>query len=86
MNELDRFQQLVIAARGERVPPIDVTAGVLADIRSTVARRGNHAPLVLISSLSVLAASITAAVAAQMWLELVDPLSVFFDSLTMVMQ
>ena len=85
MNELDRFQQLAAAARAERVPSIDVKAQVLRGIRGAVARRGMNGPLVLVSGLSLLAASITAAVAMEMWQEL-NPLALFFDSLSMVMQ
>jgi hypothetical protein len=86
MNELNRFEQLVAGARAERVPPIDVTTQVLRGIRAMAAPRGIDGPLVLVSGISALAASVVAALAAEMWLELVDPLSGFFNSLTMVMQ
>jgi hypothetical protein len=86
MNEFSRFEQLAAQARAERVPPIDVTVPVLRNIRSAVAEHSINGPLAVVSGFSLLAASIMAAVAAQMWSELVDPLSVLFDSLMMVMQ
>ena len=86
MNEFDRFEQLAAAARAEPVPPLDVRTHVLREIRGMVTRRGIDAPLVLLSGVSVLVASIVAAMAAEVWEVLLNPLSAFFNSLTMVMQ
>jgi len=90
MNELERFELLARAARSEPVPPLDVTARVLARIRPAEARRAQEppleeVPLLAASGLAALAATIMVVVAVDAWAPLVDPLAGLFTPLMMVM-
>jgi hypothetical protein len=90
MNALEKFAQLAARSRAEAAPRVDVTTGVLGDIRQAarqVARAESfNPPLLVFSGLSLLAASIVAVLAIQSWEMLADPLAGLFDSLTMVMR
>lgn len=86
MNELERFERLASQARGDPVPPIDVAARVVRDLRSGVSRGEPSGPLWVLSGLSVVAALIVSAVAIESWSALTDPLAGLFYPLTMVMQ
>jgi hypothetical protein len=90
MNKLEQFELLASAARRERVPRLDVTARVLARIRPAEARRAGRlpleeVPLLAVSGLSVLAATIVVVLAVDAWAPLVDPLAGLFTPLMMVM-
>lgn len=86
MNSWERFESLVASARGESGPPVEVTTGVLSEIRRRSARQGANLPLWLFSGLSLAAGSIALLLAAEPWAAATDPLATLFDTLTMVMQ
>lgn len=84
MNELERFESLARRARSEPVPPLDVTARVLSQIGRIELRREVNLPLLAMSGLSVLAASIMVATVLNAWAPLMDPLAGLFSTLTLV--
>lgn len=86
MNELERFESLARRARNEPVPRVDVTARVLSRIGRTELRRAVDMPLLAMSGLSVMAASILLAMVLNAWAPLMDPLAGLFSSLTLVMR
>jgi hypothetical protein len=86
MNRWEHFETLAALARDETGPRIDVTVGVLDDLRRRAVRPVADWPLCLFSGLSALAAVMVLAMAIQSWTAAVDPLSGLFDTLTMVMQ
>lgn len=87
MNTLERFEHWAAKARRDAPPPLDVSAAVLQAICYRAPREEADAlPLVLTAVLSVLAASVTIALALDSWLSLTDPLGGLFQPLTLVMQ
>jgi hypothetical protein len=84
-NELERFARLAAVARRERAPHVDVSAGVLERIRAAEVRAALETPLLVISGLSLLAASVGFALAWDLWSTLSDPLSSLLQ-LTAVLQ
>ena len=84
MSELERFEAAARCARSEPIPRLDVTARVLARIRRIEASRQVDMPLVAMSGLSVLAASIMLTITIRAWTPLLDPMAGLFSSLTMV--
>ncbi len=85
MNDLEKLALLAARARREAVPHVDVSACVLARLR-----RGDEPslpgwPLLAVSGLSAVAASIVLFVAVQGWFALGDPLASLLSPLTMVM-
>jgi hypothetical protein len=71
MNELDIIRKLAIAARGETIPEVSVTRGVIAAI-SGYAEEGDG-PLMWIAGLSSLAALAACVLAVQAFETLPDP-------------
>ena len=86
MDNWQQFEALAACARAETGSPVEVTAGVLREIRRTSAGQRADVPLWLFSGLSLVAASIVLLLAIQTWTAATDPLSALFDALTMVMQ
>ena len=85
MNTLEQFERLARTARIEPVPPLDVADRVLATLRRPAATPSEMLPLCLMAGLSVLAASIMVAVAADAWLPLLDPVAGLFQAITPVL-
>lgn len=90
-NATDRFEKLAARARQEAVPPLDVTAGVLARIASVPApsrsdAAGSSVPLSVVAGACVLAASVMLALTLWAWSPLNDPLAGFFEPFTVVMR
>lgn len=76
MNGWQRFEELARRARGEPIPPIEITARVMAALvlRPAVALRPERNwPLAVLAGLSILAASIMMAVTIDTWSWLLDP-------------
>ena len=86
MNHWGHFETLAARAHDETGPCIDVTAGVLDDLRRGAVTPAADWPLCLFSGLSAAAAVMVLVMAIQSWTAAVDPLSGLFDTLTMVMQ
>ena len=86
MNNWERFETLAARARHETGPHVEVTPGVLNEIRRTPAGQLANLPLWLFSGLSLVAASIVLLLATETWIAATDPLLTLFDTLTMVMQ
>jgi len=76
MNRWERFEELVRRARHEPIPPIEITARVMAAIgprQSALGRPERNWPLAVLAGLSVLAASIMAGVTFDAWSLLMNP-------------
>jgi hypothetical protein len=84
MNELDRLERIVRAARHEPAPRIDVADRVIDRIRAR--RPAVNAPLAILAATSSVAAAVVAVVAAQTWLAWQDPFASLLRSLDVVLQ
>jgi len=86
MNDLEKLLWLASRARREPIPPVDVSARVLARLRAPVERPASGLPLLAFSGLAAVAASIVLVIALESWSALSDPLAGLLSPLTMVMQ
>jgi hypothetical protein len=79
MTEWERFERLVALARREPVPRTDVAARVLRTIRAMESPQTVDLPMLILSGVSLLAASIGILLAMQAWSPLSDSLSGMFQ-------
>jgi hypothetical protein len=86
MTKLEDFERWAEVARDEPVPPVDVAARVLRDLRRANGRASFERAMAVWAGLSVAAASIVFVLALDAWASITDPMSGLFDSLTMVMR
>lgn len=86
MTRWERFRELAAAARSEPVPPLDVTARVLAALREPDRPKEPWLAWLAMTGASLASAGILLAWAVEGWVSLTDPLSVWFASLLVVLQ
>ncbi len=86
MPDLEDFESWSRGAREEPVPPIDVAARVVRDLRYANDRAGFERSMAVWAGLSMAAASLACVLAFHAWTSITDPMSGLFDSLTMVMR
>jgi hypothetical protein len=87
MNRLEQFEHLARRARDEQAPALDVSRRVLRAIRLPQPRFEVYSPvLAAAAGLSLVAASVVAALAVEYWLAWSDPISGLVQSFTLVLQ
>jgi hypothetical protein len=79
MTEWERFQRLAALAQREPAPRPDLAARVLRTIRAAEAPQTVDLPMLIVSGVSLLAASIGIMLAVQAWSPLSDSLSGMFQ-------
>ncbi len=80
MDNLKLIDRLVMMARGETIPEVDVSAQVMLTIRSgeIVEDSFGVTPLTIFTAMSAVAASIILFLAINAWVTMSDPMAEFF--------
>ena len=90
MDTLRRFERAAAAARHDRAPAIDVVDQVMVELERrswpTQRRTDGNLALATCAALSVLAASVMAAVALDAWWSMSDPMGTLIESFATVIQ
>ena len=84
MNEWESFRRLAARARRDRPPRLDVTARVLGTIHGGEELRAERLSMLVLSGLSLVAASVVVALVIDAWLPLTDPLAGLFPWITVL--
>jgi hypothetical protein len=86
MNEWERFEKLVRSAREESIPPIDVSARVVRQLRLQVQPPPAYVALSIFAGISSAAAAVVGVVAYNAWLSMQDPIVGLLCSLDEVLR
>jgi hypothetical protein len=85
-DPLNEFEGLARRARGDSPPPVDVTAGVLRELRTAAPRRLGDGVMWAIGGAALLAACVTLVLGIGTYETLTDPLAGLLEPLSVVLQ